>query len=153
MNNSGSKCFLSRIVYFFPLPRRKFSAATNGTCEEELTEKVGAWDFVEHSQRSYCSCSRSVPSHVDGHTVCAHMCIQRHFKKVIRSTELWTLAQRATVSKISASYSHVWTLTSILFFIFFSLLLFCLNDSWVEAETSAGCVSVSRTFLFPRLWE
>lgn len=56
-------------VFFYPLTRRKFSAATNGTCEEELTEKLGAWDFVEHSQRSYCSCSRSVASHVDVHYV------------------------------------------------------------------------------------
>lgn len=47
-----------KLIFFFPFPRRKFSAATNGTCEEESTEKVGAWDFVEHSQRSYCSCSR-----------------------------------------------------------------------------------------------
>lgn len=49
-------------MYFFFLPRRKFSAATNGTCDEELSEKAAAWDFVEHSQRSYCSCSRLVLS-------------------------------------------------------------------------------------------
>lgn len=49
--------------HFSPLfSRRKFSAAANGTCEEDLKEKLGAWNFVEHSRRSYCSCCRSVPS-------------------------------------------------------------------------------------------
>uniref|UniRef100_H3C266 Uncharacterized protein n=1 Tax=Tetraodon nigroviridis TaxID=99883 RepID=H3C266_TETNG len=42
--------------------KRKFSASANGTCEEDLKEKVGSWNFVEHSRRSYCSCSRSVLS-------------------------------------------------------------------------------------------
>ncbi|MEQ2295891.1 hypothetical protein AMECASPLE_019250 [Ameca splendens] len=38
--------------------KRKFSAVPYGICEEEVVEKVGAWDFVVPSQRSYCSCSR-----------------------------------------------------------------------------------------------
>ncbi|KAK6317162.1 hypothetical protein J4Q44_G00125620 [Coregonus suidteri] len=38
--------------------KRKFSATANGTCEEELMEKVGAWDFVESTHRSNCNCSR-----------------------------------------------------------------------------------------------
>ncbi|CDQ92951.1 unnamed protein product [Oncorhynchus mykiss] len=38
--------------------KRKFSATANGTCEEELMEKVGTWDFVESAQRSHCNCSR-----------------------------------------------------------------------------------------------
>jgi len=41
------------------LHRRKFSAtASNGTSEEETLMKVGAWDFVDSTQRSNCNCSR-----------------------------------------------------------------------------------------------
>ncbi|MGH0159948.1 UNVERIFIED_CONTAM: hypothetical protein FKN15_046227 [Acipenser sinensis] len=38
--------------------KRKFSATTNGMCEEEVVDKIGAWDFVEPTQRSICNCSR-----------------------------------------------------------------------------------------------
>ncbi|KAJ3589782.1 hypothetical protein NHX12_010624 [Muraenolepis orangiensis] len=38
--------------------KRKFPATTNGTCDEQLSERVGSWDFVEPSQRSSCNCSR-----------------------------------------------------------------------------------------------
>lgn len=140
-------------IYLFELPRRKFPAATNGTCEEEPSEKVGTWDFVESSQRSYCSCSRSVDVQF---TQVLLICVRsKTFQRgYMESTGLWTPAQRAILSKISASYICVWTLTSILFFTFFNLSLFCVSDSRGGAETSAGlCVSVSQTFLFPHWLE
>ncbi|XP_051980947.1 mediator of RNA polymerase II transcription subunit 13-like, partial [Xyrauchen texanus] len=38
--------------------KRKFSTtASNGTSEEETPIKVGAWDFVESTQRANCNCS------------------------------------------------------------------------------------------------
>lgn len=61
-------------MFHSDLSRRKFSATANGTCEEDLKEKVGSWNFVEHSRRSYCSCSRSVTSHVDVYVMFIYVC-------------------------------------------------------------------------------
>ncbi|KAG5844433.1 hypothetical protein ANANG_G00162470 [Anguilla anguilla] len=38
--------------------KRKFSATTNGTCEDDAADRAGVWDFVEPAQRSNCNCSR-----------------------------------------------------------------------------------------------
>ncbi|KAJ8280824.1 hypothetical protein GJAV_G00059490 [Gymnothorax javanicus] len=39
--------------------KRKFATVTNGISdEEEITGKVGCWDFVDPTQRSHCNCSR-----------------------------------------------------------------------------------------------
>lgn len=131
----------------FCLHRRKFSAATNGTCEEEQTEKVGAWDFVEPSQRSYCNCSRSVTFHIQYVQV---LLICAHFKEIRQSLCSFEGHSQQYICKL---YSH-YTLTSLLFFMFFNLSLFCVSDSSACAQTSVEpCVSVSRTFLFPHWWE
>uniref|UniRef100_A0A803TMK3 Mediator of RNA polymerase II transcription subunit 13 n=1 Tax=Anolis carolinensis TaxID=28377 RepID=A0A803TMK3_ANOCA len=38
--------------------RRKYSATSNGLCEEETVDKIAFWDFVEATQRTNCICSR-----------------------------------------------------------------------------------------------
>ena len=38
--------------------RRKYSATSNGLCDEETADKVASWDFVEATQRTNCNCSR-----------------------------------------------------------------------------------------------
>uniref|UniRef100_A0A8D2QI54 Mediator of RNA polymerase II transcription subunit 13 n=1 Tax=Zonotrichia albicollis TaxID=44394 RepID=A0A8D2QI54_ZONAL len=37
---------------------KKYSATSNGLCEEETADKVASWDFVEATQRTNCNCSR-----------------------------------------------------------------------------------------------
>lgn len=97
LKESGKLKSLNRIsfrlfIYLFELPRRKFPAATNGTCEEEPSEKVGTWDFVESSQRSYCSCSRSVD--VQHTQVLLIRARSKTFQRgYVESTGLWTAAQ------------------------------------------------------------
>ncbi|XP_061754186.1 mediator of RNA polymerase II transcription subunit 13a [Nerophis ophidion] len=48
--------------------KRKYSAVTNGTCEDERTQRMETWDFIEPSERSYCTCSRhkSVKQRIGG---------------------------------------------------------------------------------------
>uniref|UniRef100_A0A803SRM5 Mediator of RNA polymerase II transcription subunit 13 n=1 Tax=Anolis carolinensis TaxID=28377 RepID=A0A803SRM5_ANOCA len=40
------------------LTKRKYSATSNGLCEEETVDKIAFWDFVEATQRTNCICSR-----------------------------------------------------------------------------------------------
>uniref|UniRef100_A0A803SQQ4 Mediator of RNA polymerase II transcription subunit 13 n=1 Tax=Anolis carolinensis TaxID=28377 RepID=A0A803SQQ4_ANOCA len=37
---------------------KKYSATSNGLCEEETVDKIAFWDFVEATQRTNCICSR-----------------------------------------------------------------------------------------------
>uniref|UniRef100_A0A8D2N785 Mediator of RNA polymerase II transcription subunit 13 n=1 Tax=Zonotrichia albicollis TaxID=44394 RepID=A0A8D2N785_ZONAL len=48
----------SQITLLVLNPRRKYSATSNGLCEEETADKVASWDFVEATQRTNCNCSR-----------------------------------------------------------------------------------------------
>lgn len=70
----GSYMFYCLSVFWFHFCRRKFSAVTNGVCDEEI-EKAAAWNFVEPYQRIQCSCSRYATNVWLSHAV-KHLVIQ-----------------------------------------------------------------------------